>query len=444
MTIDALTSLSPSERAVDAQQRAITTWRDAGMHVRSFNHPTEIAALTSCYDVEFVSVERTAFSVFGLHLIPINRIIEWAAEHDATVMIINADIELRLAPWALQRARRVAEGGLCYWIRHNHDDNLARATVEPFGIDAFLFAARDVGIVPDSFLSMGQPFWDYWLPYLFASQHRPLVCVDFPAVFHRRHAQQWSWNDWHRCGVELGRVIGRLGANQSMAACRAMEAHIRDTIGRARTRLSPRPFSIREWVERRFDDARAKTFLELGAHRGTDTEWLSCIPGVTIHAFEPDPRNEQPPRPNVTVHRAAVGDVDGRAAFILSESGWGQKWTYSSSLKHPKNHLTLYPVTFGETVTVDEITLDSFAQRNNIAAVDFIWADIQGAEGEMVRGGRELLRRTRYLYTEYSDEELYEGQSTLADILELLPDYRVIELWPENVLLENRGFRENA
>jgi hypothetical protein len=76
--------------------------------------------------------------------------------------------------------------------------------------------------------------------------------------------------------------------------------------------------------------------------------------------------------------------------------------------------------------------------------VDFNWADIQGAEGEMVRGGHDLLRRTRYLFTEYSDEELYEGQATLDELLALLPDYRVVELWPDDVLLENRAFTADA
>jgi FkbM family methyltransferase len=221
-----------------------------------------------------------------------------------------------------------------------------------------------------------------------------------------------------------------------------MAGRVREELDRATTPLAPRQFVIRDWVERRFRDGGAKTFLELGAHCGTDTAWLSQIPGVTIHAFEPDPRNEQPPRPNVTVHRAAVADVDGRAEFVLSRTGWGQVWTYSSSLKRPRNHLTRYPVTFGETIEVETLSLDTFAKRCGISTVDFIWADIQGAEGEMIRGGLDLLRRTRYLYTEYSDDEMYEGQPTLADILTMLPDYRVVELWPDDVLLENRAFSD--
>ena len=80
---------------------------------------------------------------------------------------------------------------------------------------------------------------------------------------------------------------------------------------------------------------------------------------------------------------------------------------------------------------------DESGEGLRIDTVDFIWADVQGAEGDMIRGGLRVLSRTRYLYTEWSDDELYEGQATLTEILRLLPDFRVVELWSDDVLLEN-------
>jgi hypothetical protein len=71
-----------------------------------------------------------------------------------------------------------------------------------------------------------------------------------------------------------------------------------------------------------------------------------------------------------------------------------------------------------------------------------ISADIQGAEGEMIRGGRHALERTHYLFTEYSDEEMYENQTTLREILDMLPGFRVLELWPDDVLLEREQIEE--
>lgn len=213
---------------------------------------------------------------------------------------------------------------------------------------------------------------------------------------------------------------------------------VRQNFDRRKVSIPQRPPDIREWVMRTFGDSRHKTFLELGAHRGSDTAWMAQIPGVTLHAFEPDPRNDQTPLPNVILHRAAVADHDGHGPLILSQQGWGQEWTYSSSIKQPKNHLRRYPVTFGETVEVEQVALDSFLRRQELDVVDFIWADIQGAEGEMIRGGRRTLERTRYLFTEYSDDELYDKQISLKELLEMLPDFRVLELWPDEVLLENQ------
>jgi FkbM family methyltransferase len=184
-------------------------------------------------------------------------------------------------------------------------------------------------------------------------------------------------------------------------------------------------------------------FLELGSHQGTDTAWMAEIPGVTIHAFEPDPRNNQTPRYNVVLHRAAIADRDGTGSLIQSRHGWGQEWTHSSSIKQPKNHLKRFPVTFGGNVNVELIALDTFCRQHGIENIDFIWADIQGAEGEMIGGGLRTLAQTRYLFTEYSDDELYDKQITLAEILEMLPDFRVVELWPDDVLLENRRLKKS-
>ena len=437
----ALTSLSPAPRHVEGQRAAVRTWAQAGLQVQSFNHPSEIDALASLYDVPFVPTARTSAHLFGRHLIPIKSILDWALTCGAPVMIINSDIELRLTPWELQRVRWASDGGLCCFVRYNHNGDTEHATREAYGFDAFLFSGRDAPMFPDSFLSMGQPFWDYWVPHAFASAGRRLTCVEFPAAFHRGHPGGWSWDSWHRCALEFARVTDTRCAGETLEACHVMASRVRQGFDRDRVSLPQRPMAIRDWVETTFNDSTPKTFLELGAHRGTDTAWLSRVPGVTIHAFEPDPRNEQPPLPNVVVHRAAIAGVDGRAEFLLSDRGWGQPWTHSSSLKRPKHHLQRYPVTFGQTIEVETVTLDSFSRRMGLSTVDFIWADIQGAEGDMVRGGHDALGRTHYLYTEYSDDELYEGQATLGDILAMLPDFRVVELWADDVLLENKTLR---
>jgi FkbM family methyltransferase len=440
-SIYALTSLSPLPENAPFLRTCIESWRAAGLQVRAFNHPAEIAELTRLYDLDFVPVAETTASVFGGHFIPIKAMLDWAQDQDAPVLLINSDIHLRMEEWEMKRVRWLSGGGLCYFVRYNHNGNAARADREPYGIDAFLLHGRDATLFPESFLSMGQPFWDYWLPHTFASQSRPIYTVEFPAAFHRNHRSRWSWENWHRCALEFARITGELYGDQSFEACKAMSLRVRQNFDRQKVSVPRLPFRIREWVQHTFRYPGPKTFLELGAHQGTDTEWMAEIPDVTMHAFEPDPRNHQAPRPNVTLHRAAIAERDGSGPLILSKEGWGQQWTHSSSIKQPKNHLARYPVTFGEAVEVECIALDNFRERQRLDLIDFIWADIQGAEGEMIRGAAQTLSRTRYLYTEYSDDELYENQMPLNEILKLLPDFRVIELWADDVLLENRKLK---
>ena len=95
-------------------------------------------------------------------------------------------------------------------------------------------------------------------------------------------------------------------------------------------------------------------------------------------------------------------------------------------------------VTFERSAEVAVRRLDGWAAENGVARVDFVWADVQGAENRLIEGGRETLSRTRYLYTEYADRELYEGQWTLDRILAELPGFELAARYPNDALLRNR------
>jgi hypothetical protein len=69
--------------------------------------------------------------------------------------------------------------------------------------------------------------------------------------------------------------------------------------------------------------------------------------------------------------------------------------------------------------------------------IDFIWMDVQGAEIDVFRGAQEVLANARYLYTEYSNRELYAGQYNLRRLLWYLKGYRVVVRYRGDVLLEN-------
>lgn len=150
--------------------------------------------------------------------------------------------------------------------------------------------------------------------------------------------------------------------------------------------------------------------------------------------------------PNISAHALALSDSTGRAVFHQSsgqppnsEWAFAEGWDLSGSLCEPRRHLEVHPwVTFDTQSTVETITLDDWATLHGLTTIDFIWMDVQGAEHRVFRGGSEVLRRTRYLYTEYSDVELYDGQLGLVELLqEFLPGWRVLARFPNDVLLQN-------
>ncbi len=82
-------------------------------------------------------------------------------------------------------------------------------------------------------------------------------------------------------------------------------------------------------------------------------------------------------------------------------------------------HLRRAPwCTFDSGSAVLMRSLDSWASEAGVDRVDFIWADVQGAEGDVISRGQHTLARTRYFDTEYSNEELYEGQIDLMSLLD--------------------------
>lgn len=440
-SIFALTSIPPAPENAPLVRCCINSWRRAGLEVRAFNHPSEVTALKSLYDVEFVPIEETTAAVFKKHYVPINAMICWARGRGVPVLLINSDIQLLMLGWEVKRLRWLSDGGLCYFVRYNHDGNVGRARRELYGIDAFLFDGRDAPPFADSFLSMGQPFWDYWVPHTFSAYGRPVHAVEFPAAFHRNHGRQWSREDWHRCALEFARLTGEPNGDRSTQACSAMSARVRAGLDQRKVSVRREPRQIKGWMRETFSRPEPKTFLELSTHTGTAKAWIAVPPEVALHAFEPDPRSRQVARDDLTLQRTALAERDGTGWLIQSRNGWGREWAHSSLIERLKTHLHRRPVGIGESVEVELAGLDAFCQRRGLGLIDFIRADVQGAEGEIMRGGRRTLERTRYLYTRYSDNEMYQSHATLEQMLEILPDFRVVELWPDDVLLENRALK---
>jgi FkbM family methyltransferase len=198
--------------------------------------------------------------------------------------------------------------------------------------------------------------------------------------------------------------------------------------------------------------------IEIGCHFGTDTEeFRKFHPHARIVCFEPDPRNiEILKKRNIDkiceLHELAISNENGETSFYLSSGDSRGKsvdkilqehdWSCSSSLKKPTGHLKEHTwITFDNQAIVKTTRLDDVESLKN-TVIDFIWADVQGAEDLVFSGAIETLKRTRYVYTEYSDNELYEKQLNLQSIINLFgSDWEVIEIFRNDVLLKNKTLK---
>lgn len=187
------------------------------------------------------------------------------------------------------------------------------------------------------------------------------------------------------------------------------------------------------------------TVIELGAHHGNDTVLLydaAVRPWATYIAVEADPRNipvlqQRIGERDIQVLHAAIWDEPGMITLHQSEGNHNG----SSSVREPHLHLQYFPdIEFKSDIQVPALTLDAIATAYNVGLIDLIWCDIQGAERNMVAGGRKTLERTRWLLTECDRVEMYRGQATRNELIKILGlHWELVAEWPEtaNLLLRN-------
>uniref|UniRef100_A0A6C0AJY7 Methyltransferase FkbM domain-containing protein n=1 Tax=viral metagenome TaxID=1070528 RepID=A0A6C0AJY7_9ZZZZ len=200
-------------------------------------------------------------------------------------------------------------------------------------------------------------------------------------------------------------------------------------------------------------DLNIKIFVEIGCHFGEDTRrFRKMLPLARIVGFEPDPRNIKIIRDTgidriCEFHPIALSNKSESRQFFMSSGSVGDRvtdqqhrendWTSSSSLKVPTGHLEEHKwITFPTFTLVQCRRLDDIETLQG-AVIDFIWADVQGAEDLVFSGAKDTLTRTRFVYTEYGTN-LYEGQLNRDQLIALFgPKWSVIHDFGGDILLKN-------
>jgi len=204
------------------------------------------------------------------------------------------------------------------------------------------------------------------------------------------------------------------------------------------------PSHMRSLVKR--DDP---VILDVGANDGADSDWLGRLfPKGKIFSFEPDPRaiarfRKNVKRENVSLQELALGAENGVLPFHQS-SGWppgserpfeGAEWDYSGSLHAPNDLKETHPwLKFDNIIHVPVMRLDDWAGSQNFDSVDFMWADVQGAENDLILGAGSFINNINVIYIEYSDKKEYDNQWDLDEIRMNLPNHTLFKKFRHDAL----------
>lgn len=150
-----------------------------------------------------------------------------------------------------------------------------------------------------------------------------------------------------------------------------------------------------------------------------------------VYAFEPTPSTIAYLKKNISFYGNveicpyAVSDVVGTAEFTVNGDLDANPELGKNSMRPPQNGNDFR----WQTITVDTITVDDFVARRKLERVDFIKADIEGAERQMLRGARETLARFAPKLALCTYHLADDPQVMERIIREINPKYTIVHKW---------------
>ncbi len=163
--------------------------------------------------------------------------------------------------------------------------------------------------------------------------------------------------------------------------------------------------------------------IDAGANIGLFSA-IAAVQGKTVYAFEPDKENVGYLKkiadilPNINIIEKALADKEGENVFFLDKEYRSRNSLYASMMENDT-----------ETITVPMITIDTIVEREAIEHVDFIKADIEGAERYMLSGAEKTIKRFHPKIS-ICTYHLKDDPEVLETLLkEIEPRYQIIHRW---------------
>ncbi len=171
---------------------------------------------------------------------------------------------------------------------------------------------------------------------------------------------------------------------------------------------------------------KIKTVLDIGANEGQSIEVFSQLcPEAQIYSFEPLSDcyekliSKYSEVDKVKAFNIALGNESGSLMFNRNNFSAASS-IFEITVSAKKNYPSTSIKTTQEEVSIER--LDDFSKHLNLESPTLIKIDVQGAEAQVIEGGREVFRSADVILIEMSLEYLYKEQPLFDEIYQMLKE----------------------
>jgi len=180
---------------------------------------------------------------------------------------------------------------------------------------------------------------------------------------------------------------------------------------------------------------RGDVVLDVGANYGLFSAYASAK-GAQVYAFEPNDElcqayleHTAQANPNIEIVKKAICEIVGEELFAIERTNPGE-----SSLMGCNQDFY-----FGDVIKVETDTLDNFCSDLN--SVDFIKADIEGAELRLLEGAKRVIQEFKPKIALCRYHNLFDGFKIAQKIKKIDPSYQIEHKWMKTYAYSHKKSR---
>lgn len=161
-------------------------------------------------------------------------------------------------------------------------------------------------------------------------------------------------------------------------------------------------------------------YCDVGARWGISEPWNLFKDLINFICFEPDKEEYESLKKkiskNVTIYQNALYKEKSKVTLNLTKSR-GCSSLFKPNKVVIKNYPDSAKFEIEETVSMDALSLDELYKEKAFSNLDFIKIDVQGAELDVLKGGKSFLSENSIgIEVEVEFQELYEKQPLFSDV----------------------------